>query len=267
MHTNFTFLNGEFVPLNQSFLHVSDLVIQRGYAVFDFFLVRNKVPPYLSFHLDRFIKSASLLHLDLPYTKEELSSIVYELIEKNNLQNSSVKIMLTGGISTDDFTVSKPSLLVINKPFETTLSDPGIDSATLITSNYQREMPEAKTVNYLRSISLAKQIKDSKAIEVLYLDRNWVRECSRSNVFLVKNGSIYTPKSKMLKGITRKRILSLEGLSVHEKDFKFKDLLNADEVFISSTTKGVLPITKINSRIISNGQVGKITKELQKIIL
>lgn len=267
MAVNYTFINGEFILFNQSFLHISDLAIQRGYAVFDFFLVKNKVPPFLSFHLDRFIKSASLLHLDLIYTKEELSSIVLQIIEKNNLQNSSVKIMLTGGISTDDFTVSKPSLLVINKPFEVTLSDTSIQGATLITCNYQREMPEAKTVNYLRSISLAKQINDSKAIEVLYLDRNWVRECSRSNLFLVKNGSLYTPKSKILKGVTRKRILSLEGYTVQEKDFKFKDLLDADEVFITSTTKGVLPITKINSNIISNGQAGIITKGLQKIIL
>lgn len=267
MENNFTFINGEYIPFSQAYLHVSDLIIQRGYGVFDFFLVKNGVPPFLSFHLDRLFNSAALLNLDPHYSKEELSVIVKNVIEKNRYQNSSVKIIISGGVSMDDFTQVKSSILIINKPFELPVSDAILNGGSLITSNYQRDIPEAKTINYIRAISVSRQIADSNAADVLYLDRNIVRECSRCNIFIVKGGIIYTPKSKMLKGITRKRILSMEGLNVQEKDFKFNDLLAADEVFITSTTKGVMPITKVNSKIISNGKVGAVTKAIQKLIM
>ncbi len=269
MDNIYTFINGKQVPFNQSYLHVSDLIIQRGYGIFDFFLARDKNPRYMSFHLDRFLKSAAMLSLNLSYTKEELSDIILQLIEKNNIRNSSVKIMLTGGISPDDFTLSpdRSTLLVINKPFELKMPDAWIKGGTLITCKYQREIPEAKTINYIRSVRLSRRLAESNAAEVLYLDRNWVRECSRSNVFYVKDQCVFTPKSKMLEGVTRKRILQLKGYNMQEKDFKMKDLLDADEVFITSTTKGVLPVIKIDSNIISNGQIGAITNAIKKIIM
>jgi len=268
MDSNFTFINGEYIPFSQSSVHVSDLIIQRGYAVFDFFLVRDRVPRFLSFHLDRFIHSAALLDLSLSYTKEELSDIVSQLIGKNGIQNSSVKIILTGGSSTDDFTLSpdKSTLIMINKPFEVKWPEAWEKGASLITAKYQREVPEAKTINYIRSVSLSQKLAESGAAEVLYADRNWVRECSRSNVFYVKENCVYTPKSKILAGVTRKRILQLTGYQIRVKDFKIEDLLSADEVFITSTTKGVLPIVKIDSKIISNGKIGVVTNGIKKEI-
>ncbi len=268
MDNNFTFINGEYIPFGQSSVHVSDLIIQRGYAVFDFFLVRDRVPRFLSFHLDRFIQSVALLDLHLSYSKEELSEIVAQLVAKNDIQNSSVKIILSGGASIDDFTLStdKSTLILINKPFEVKWPEAWKNGATLITAKYQREVPEAKTINYIRSVSLSQKLAESGAAEVLYTDRNWVRECSRSNVFYVKDSCVYTPKSKMLAGVTRKRILQLTGYQIRVKDFKIEDLLAADEVFITSTTKGVLPIIKIDSKIISNGKIGVITNSIKKEI-
>ncbi|MCL4483750.1 MAG: aminotransferase class IV [Bacteroidetes bacterium] len=269
MDSNFTFFNGEYIPFNQSSVPVSDLIIQRGYGIFDFFLVRELVPRFLSFHLDRFLKSAALMDLELAYTKEELADIVQNLIRKNNIPNSSVKIMLTGGVSMDDFTLdrAKSTLIIINKPFELKLPNAWKNGASLITSHYQRELPEAKTINYIRSVRLSQKLIETNAAEILYFDRNWVRECSRSNVFYVKDNCVYTPKSKILEGVTRKRILQLKGYPIQAKDFKIKDLLAADEVFITSTTKGVLPIIKVDSQIIGDGRIGVVTKAIQKAIM
>lgn len=269
MDSNFTFINGKYIPLDQSSVPVSDLIIQRGYGIFDFFLVRDQVPRFLSLHLDRFLRSAALMNLDLSSTKEELADIIQNLIRKNNIQNSSVKMILTGGISTDDFTLApaKSSLIIINKPFELKLPGAWKNGASLITSNYQREIPEAKTINYIRSVRLSQKLVESNAAEVLYLDRNWVRECSRSNIFYVKDNCVYTPKSKILEGVTRKRILQLKGYHIQQKDFKIKDLLAADEVFITSTTKGVLPIVKVDSQMIADGRIGVVTKAVQKAIM
>lgn len=269
MDNIYTFVNGKQVPFNDSTLPVSDLIIQRGYGIFDFFLVNEGIPTYLSFHLDRFIKSAALMGLDLSYTKQELTVIVENLILKNGIRNSSVKIMLTGGISADDFTLSpgNSTLIVINKPYELKLPDAWKNGGSLMTCKYQREIPEAKTINYIRAVRLSRILAENDLSEVLYTDRNWVRECSRSNIFYVKDQCVYTPKSKMLQGVTRKRILQLKGFDMQEKDFKISDLLSADEVFIASTTKGVLPIIKIDSHIISNGRIGEITKAIKKEIM
>jgi branched-subunit amino acid aminotransferase/4-amino-4-deoxychorismate lyase len=269
MDNLFTFINGEYIPFQQASIPVSDLIIQRGYGIFDFFLVKDGIPPYLSFHLDRFIHSAALLGLDLSYTKEELTDIVTRLIGKNSIRNSSVKIMLTGGVSPDDFTLAPAcsSLIVINKPFELKTPEAWIHGASLISCKYQREVPEAKTINYLRSVSLSRKLADTNAAEVLYTDRNWVRECSRSNIFYVKEGCVFTPKTKMLAGVTRKRILALAEFNVQDKDFKMEDLLAADEVFITSTTKGVLPIIRIDGKIVGDGRIGAVTKAIQNKIM
>ncbi len=268
MNNNYTFINGVFVPFEQSFLSVSDLSIQRGYAIFDFFLVKEGIAPFLSDHLDRFIRSAALLSLDLPYSKAELAKIVKGLIAKNGLRNSSVKMLLTGGIAKDDFTLSPTgtTLIVINKPFELILPDWWKNGGSLISCNYQREIPEAKTINYLRSVRWSQRLLETKAAEILYLDRNWVRECSRSNIFYVKDQIVYTPKSYILAGVTRKRILQLPGFTVEQRNFKMKELLEADEVFITSTTKGVLPIVKIDSTVIGDGRIGMITKAIREAI-
>lgn len=269
MDNIFTSIDGSFIPFNQSNVHVSDLIVQRGYGIFDFFLVRDKVAPFLSLHLDRFIKSASLMKLDLSYSKEELSALVRDLIAKNNIRNSSIKIMLTGGLSTDDFTLcpGKSTLLIINKPYEVKWPEAWKNGASLIVAKYQREMPKAKTINYIRSVSLSQKLVETGAAEILYTDRNWVRECSRSNVFYVKDRYVYTPKSKMLDGVTRRRILDLKGYPVMAKDFKMDELLSADEVFITSTTKGVLPITRVDSNLIADGKIGAITRAIQKVIM
>ena len=269
MQNNFTCINGEFVPFQQSALPVSDLIIQRGYGIFDFFLVKDRIPTYISFHLDRFIKSASIMGLGLKYTKEELTELVLKLIAKNDIQNSSIKIMLSGGVSADDFTLAtdQSTLIIINKPFEVRWPEAWKNGAMLLTSNYQREMPEAKTINYLRSVSLSKKLAETQAAELLYIDRNWVRECSRSNVYIVKDSIILTPKSKILAGVTRRRILNTSGFTVVEADFKFSELLNADEVFITSTTKGVLPIVQIDKHVISDGKIGPISKAIQQAMM
>jgi branched-chain amino acid aminotransferase len=269
MEDKFTAINGQYVPFNQSYLHVTDLCIQRGYAVFDFFLVRDGVPRYMPFHLDRFIKSAALLNLNLPFTKAELSDMVQDLIAKNNIADSSVKMILTGGISPDDFTLSpsESSLVIINKSFELKLPDAWKNGASLLTCNYQREIPEAKTINYIRSVRLSRKLVETNAAELLFVHRNWVRECSRSNIFYVKDNCVFTPKSNILEGVTRKRILNFKSYPIQEKDFKMQDLRNADEVFITSTTKGVLPIIQIDSKMIANGKIGSVTKAIQNFIM
>jgi branched-subunit amino acid aminotransferase/4-amino-4-deoxychorismate lyase len=111
------------------------------------------------------------------------------------------------------------------------------------------------------------KMKKEGAIDVLYYDRNEVRETSRANVFMVKDNQVFTPVEKILKGITRKRVLGLSSpWPVTTKSISKEELMAADEVFITSTTKSIMPITHIDNIMIGNGEVGLITTQLSQLM-
>lgn len=108
----YAYLHGEFTPLDQAFLHVSDLSIQRGYGVFDFFKVTMGRPLFLDAHLDRFYHSAQLLELAVPLERPALVGVIEELMRRNNLPLSGVKVVLTGGYSANGYEPGAPNLLL-----------------------------------------------------------------------------------------------------------------------------------------------------------
>jgi branched-subunit amino acid aminotransferase/4-amino-4-deoxychorismate lyase len=106
------------------------------------------------------------------------------------------------------------------------------------------------------------------ATEILFLKDNKLYECSTSNIFIIKKGIFYTPKNNILAGITRKVVIDLlnkNKFKVIEKDISEKELFAADEIFITATNKKVLPVIKIDKKIIGNGKVGDLTKQIQQI--
>jgi len=95
------FLNDQFLPDDQALLHVSDLSMQRSYAIFDFFRTLNGVPLFMEDHLDRFEASAKAMHLPLSKSREEIRSIIKELIIRSSLAEAGIRLMVTGGYTTD----------------------------------------------------------------------------------------------------------------------------------------------------------------------
>jgi branched-chain amino acid aminotransferase len=135
----------------------------------------------------------------------------------------------------------------------------------IITNEYLRTLPTSKTSNYLNAVLLQKYKNKHKALEILYVNNGEVLECSTSNIFIVKNGTILTPKEKVLKGITRKNVIDIANknkITVKETELKINELKNADEVFITATNKKVVPIVNIDDFKIADGKVGKTTKFL-----
>lgn len=117
----------------------------------------------------------------------------------------------------------------------------------------------------MQAVLLQKRKREEKAIEILYTYQDLILEASTSNIFIIKDKTLYTPKENILKGITRKLIIdSAKKLKyqVQEKEISIKELLAADEVFLSATNKKVLPIVEVDSHKINGGKVGEITKEL-----
>jgi D-alanine transaminase/branched-chain amino acid aminotransferase len=129
-------------------------------------------------------------------------------------------------------------------------------------------MPEAKTIDYLQAICLQPFIKENNADDVLYYDQTEIRECPRANFFIVtKNDAVLTPSKNVLKGITRKKILDFAELNVKETGIDLHDLENAKEAFITSTSKNVLPVLKIDGNTVGNGMPGEITAKIYNRLL
>ena len=261
----YTYLHNEIVPAEKAFLHVRDLAIQRGYGIFDFFKIQDGHPFFLNDYLHRFYNSANVMRLVVPQSPEELKSIIYQLIEKNNIAASGIKMILTGGYSEDGYQPATPNLIITQHP----LSLPGKEQiekgVKIITHDYVRDLPTAKTINYSMGIWLINKIKEQEAYDVLYHQNNMVSEFPRCNFFMVrKDDTVVTPKDRVLHGITRKNILKLASkrYKTEEGTITLDDIYQAKEAFLTSTTKRIVPIVQINNTIISDGKPGSVSLSL-----
>ncbi|HET6253409.1 MAG TPA: aminotransferase class IV [Puia sp.] len=255
---NHTYLNNDFLPAGHAALRVSDLSIQRGYGIFDFFKTVDSRPVFLDDHLDRFFHSADRMRLPVGKTREELKTIFAELIRLNNIPDSGIRITLTGGYSPDGYSIAQPNLIITQIP----LPIPGrecVPPIRLISYPHQRQIPDVKTIDYLMAIHLQPHIRERGATDVLYHYNGVVTECPRSNFFLVTaDNTLVTPARNMLKGITRSKILGFAAANskVEERDVLLAEIPGAKEAFISATGRHLVPVSHIDDQPVGREAAG-----------
>lgn len=251
----------EFLPVNEIKISANSLAVNRGYGAFDYFIVHNGVPFQLNQHLERFSKTIELLRLQNKLVKK-LPEIVAGVLAKNNQQNYGIKLFVLP--ITEVFT-ELVVLPVESEVFSSSLINTG---AKLITKEYKRFLPLAKTTNYLASQYFKSEVDDAGAADVLYYDNGIIRETSRGSFFLVKNSTVYTAKNEVLHSITRSvlfNIMDSIGISYELCDLKKDELYNADEAFVASTNKLVLPITHIDGKSLGDGNPGNMALKLYQL--
>jgi len=261
-------INKEFVKSEDAKIHVTDLGLRRGYAAFDFMRLHKGVPLFIEDHLDRFENSIALMDLELPITRAELKSHLLELIAINKQETAGLQLYLTAGEAGDGVTIDKPNLLILQVPLPTYGQELYEHGGKLISHEYLRDMPEAKSTNYFRALRLAKKIKAAGATDVLYTHNGRILETSRSNIFFVMpDGSVKTAKDNILNGVSRRNLVRIlpEHLSFEETAIDKNILSQASEAFISSTVRAVMPITLVDDKAIGSGQVGPIVNKIRKI--
>lgn len=263
------FLNNDFVPLSDAHLHISDLAIQRGYGIFDFFRVRHQVPLYVEDHLDRFEQSARHMHLTVPFDRQRLREIIRELVQRNKVPDAGVRMLLTGGYSPDAYQPVEPNFLVQQSPltFEDSLTP---KSVRVMTHEYIREIPQAKTINYTMGIWLLQKMREQQADDVLYHQKGVVTEFPRCNFFIVtRNNTIITPDRNALMGVTRKKILEhcSEHFKIAEDTVTLDDIRMAREAFLTSSTKRVQAVVQVDQHHIGDGQPGPVTTEVLRLLI
>lgn len=243
------FLNGQFLEEKEATLHFRDLAFQRGYGIFDFFRLAGNKPLFLEDHLDRFYFSADNMHLAVPLSRQELQATIFDLIGKNNLPDTGIRLSLSGGYSEDGFSLAEPNLLISQHSFTPPTPGQRRTGIKLLTCQHQRQLPHIKTIDYLMAIWLQPLRKQKGADDILYYKDGSITECPRSNFFLVTaDNRIVTPSQHVLAGITRKKVLEIarNHYEVEEREVLKEEIYSAKEAFITSTTKQILPVRQID---------------------
>ena len=231
---------------------VGDLLVQRGYGIFDYLRVSNNKPLFIEAHLDRLFNSAEIMRLSIALSKEELKKIVADLIEKNNIPFSGIRLIIAGGDAPDGYTITKPHLIIIQQPLDAPPAQMATKGIQLVSHFYQRQLAEVKTTDYLMAIHLQAWMKSQGGDDILYYNNDSVSECPRSNIFMVsQDNTIVTPARNMLKGITRKNIIAIaeaHHLKLEQRDISLSEMKKAKEVFITSSTKRIIPVSRLDEQ-------------------
>ncbi len=259
----FVYLNGNIIDSQNAHLHVTDLALLRGYGVFDFFRAIEGKPIFMEEHLDRFEASTQKMNLLLPYSRDHIRDNILEIVKLNPHKLLGIKLICTGGYSVDGYSPTTPNLIMLGKPFA---MQPTEKRLKLMTVKHIRELAEVKTLNYIVPIYHLPQMRAVQADDVLYHYNGYISESSRSNVFIVKGDKIITPKSHILRGITRSNILQTAKLhfDVEERNIRLKEVWEADEVFISGSTKRVTSVEYVDNQQFKSR---KTTDKLLELLL
>ncbi|MEP7107898.1 MAG: aminotransferase class IV [Ferruginibacter sp.] len=258
----FAFVNNHFLEEDKATLQVGDLAIQRGYGVFDFFRTRNNIPLFLDDYLNRFFNSSAMMRLQLTKSREDLIEIIDELIRKNNLPESGIKLILTGGYSPESYEPVAPNLVITQQRLPSLPPGWFTTGVKVISHEYQRDLPEIKSINYLMGVWLQQKVREQHAADVLYYNQGIVSEFPRANVFMVTHDEkIVTPSDNILHGITRRKLLELAATkyTVELRAVNIEEIKGAAEVFMTSTTKRILPVNQVDDAVIGIGKSGPIT--------
>ncbi|MEN9697032.1 MAG: hypothetical protein RLZ56_453 [Bacteroidota bacterium] len=267
----FCFAGNQIRPIDEAGVPVTDLLVQRGYGIFDFLRVAKDKPLFIEDHLDRFFHSASIMRLNIPQTREDIKAIVQELIQKNQLPYSGIRMLIAGGDAPDGYTIEHPHLIIIQAPLAEPTPELPKEGINLATYSYARQIPEVKTTDYLMAIWLQPWMKSQGADDILYQQDGWVTECPRSNFFLVTDqGVLVTADKKMLNGVTRKNIIKVcaqNSIPLEIRPVHMNEFATAREAFITSSTKRIIPVHQIDKQILKPDYASSMAKKVYDLLV
>jgi len=260
------YIDGEFVPAEKAVIPVDDLAILRGIGVFDLLRTYDGKPYFLDAHIERLETSARRIDLTLPWPHDEIAGIVKQTLAKNDIPEANIRIVVTGGSSKDFMTPSgSPRLLVLVSPTPRLPVEWYTHGVKIISWEVERPIPGAKSIDYISASIALKKAAAEDAVEALYIDRHGLAlECTTSNIFAFIGEKLVTPGRGILSGVTRKVVLELaeDLFSIDIRDISRTELLDADEVFITGTSKGLVPVVKVDDGTIGDGVPGPRTRQL-----
>lgn len=272
MDTNaWWYIGGQWMHPDTATISINDVAVLRGYSVFESLRTYDRRPFHLDLHLTRLYRSATLIEMEIPWSSEEIAEVVREIIVRNTYRHAAIRLLVTGGESEDGILPSgKPMLVVMITPLGERDMERFAKGCKLITTKLQRMSPEAKTANYIAAVRALKEAVKRDATDALFVnEREHVLEATRSNFFIFRGDTLVTPRRGILIGITRNVVLELSRsvFAIEERPILLEELSLADEAFVTSSSKEITPVVKINDRIIGEGKPGQRTYQLEQLFI
>ena len=268
------YLNGALVPRGKASISAFDRGFLYGYGLFETVRSYGGCVFRLDRHMARLMHSAEELGLASQLDAVELEQAVYRTLEANKLLDARIRLTVAAGEGERELappTSGKITIMVAAEKLTlpSHIYQQGIRAAIVSTRrNSQSPLPAIKSLNYLEGLIARAEAAALGADEAIMLnDRGYVSECSSSNIFLVVTGKLLTPslESGILPGVTREAVLELAhelGIEAMEGDIPPSDLVRADEVFITTSVREIVPVVTVDGRPVGLGKPGEVTKRL-----
>ena len=265
------YLNGEYLPIEECKISVLDRGFIFGDAIYELIPVYRSKPFYLDAHLKRLYRSLDQIQINNPHSEQQWTEIIKQLIDKSGLEQLYVYIQVTRGVAPRDHAFpanTAPTVFGMIGPWPPMNEDMLTKGLSVLTVNDMRwDRCDIKVTSLLANVMKKQEAIEHQAHEAILVRDGQVLEGSATNVFIVKNGEVTTaPKNHLiLPGITRDLVVEL----IHELNIPLKeqaatetDLAQADEVWITSSTKECLPVTRVNNMPVGSGKPGELWKKV-----
>ena len=270
------YINGEYYHRSEAKISVFDSGFLLGDGVWEGIRLHNNKLIHLETHIDRLFVGAKSISMKIHLSKEEIINALWSTLKENNMiSDTHIRLIVSRGIKSTPYqhpkvTISTPTIVIIpeyKRPNKDVI-DKGIRLVSVQTRRDSAvQDPKINSLSKMNCISACIEAENLGAEEGLMLDpHGFVSTCNSTNFFIVVNNEIWTSTGEYcLNGVTRGAIISLckeNNIPVYEKNFLIQDVYNADEVFVTGTFAGVIPVVEIDGRIMNKGY---LTNELQNL--
>ncbi|MDP4095646.1 branched-chain-amino-acid transaminase [Paenibacillus sp. P96] len=284
MAEQWIYLDGEYVTKENAKVSVYDHGFLYGDGIFEGIRIYNGNIFKCKEHLDRLYDSARSIQLNIPLSREEMLEVMAETIRRNDMRSGYIRLVVSrgpGNLGLDPLRCPKASVIIIVEELSIYPEEAYLTGLKTISVSQRRNIPDAlnpkiKSLNYLNNILVKMQSNYAGVGEAIMLNsQGYVTEGSADNIFIVKNGTVFTPPCYLgaLEGITRNAIIDIcaeLGFPLKEQPFTMHDVYVADEVFFTGTAAEVIAANEVDGRTIGSGAAGPITlkllEEFRKIV-
>jgi D-alanine transaminase len=271
MTSKLVYLNGDYLPINEAKISVLDRGFIFGDGVYEVIPAYGAKALRFEHHMQRLQNSLDAVRITNPLTNAQWQEVLDKLISETGSEDQYLYLHITRGVASRDHRFpdeTKPTVFVMSsvlQPVEPALLEKGISAVTLDDIRWQH--CNIKAIALLPNILLRQQAVDQDAMEAILIRDGDITEGAASNVFIVSDGVIKTPPKgkKLLPGITRDLVVELaktHNMPVEEVSITEKEFLAADEIWLTSSTKEILPVTRINEQQVGNGKPGAVWRDM-----
>lgn len=272
------YVNGKFVNRKDAKVSVFDHGFLYGDGAFEGIRSYKRRVFRLNEHVGRLYETAHTLMISIPLSKNQMAQAIVETLKKNNLNDAYIRVVVTRGEGDLGLDPRKcygsPNIIIITDKitlYAKELYNKGMEIITVptIRNNPEALNPRLKSLNYLNNILAKIEANNSGYSEAIMLDpQGFVAECTGDNIFLLKRGVLSTPSQGSLQGITRDAVLMLarnSKIPCEERYITRHEVYTADECFLTGTAAEIIPVVKVDGRLVGDGKPGAVTLKMMKM--